>query len=112
MLDSDILHEIHDQQIVIDRYIGLFKYRRALVLAGRYFVMAGYDRDSKFERFQLERFHEILYSHRDGGEIMIVHLLTLGGLSAKDGPAKKQKVWPSIQEFLINQEVLLLPPKS
>ncbi len=112
MLDSNIFHEIHDQQIVIDRHVGFFKTRRALVLAGRHFVMAGHDRDSKFERFHLERFHEILYSHRDSAEIMIVHLLALGGLSAKDGPAKKQQVWPSIQEFLINQEVLLLPPKS
>ena len=112
MLDSNVFHEIHDQQIVIDSHVGFFKIRRALVLAGRHFVMAGHDRDSKFERFYLERFHEILYSHRDGGEIMIVHLLALDGLSAKDGPAKKQKVWSSIQEFLINQEVLLLPPKS
>ncbi len=112
MLDGNSFHEFHDQQIVIDRHIRFFKNRRALVLAGRYFVMAGPDRDSKFERFRFEFSHEILYSHRDGAQVMIVHLLALDGLSAKDGPAKKQKVWSSIQEFLINQEVLLLPPKS
>ena len=112
MLNGDFFHEVHDQQIVIDRHVGFFKHRGALVLAGSHLVVAGQNRDANLQGFQLKLLHEILNPYRDGTKIMVFHLLSFGRLPSKDGSADKQQVRAGVQKFLIHQEILLLPAQG
>ena len=109
MLDRDLLHQVHDQQIMVDCYVGFLEHRGALVLPRGDLVVTGQDGDPKLEGFQLELLHEILNTYWNGTEVVIVHLLPLGRLATEDGPAAEQQIGSGIEKALVHQEILLLP---
>ena len=51
MFDRDIFHQVHDQQIMIDRHIGFLEHRGAFILTGRHFVVAGHNGNAELQGF-------------------------------------------------------------
>src|SRR3990170_5703063 len=109
MFDRGLLHQIHEQEIVIDSHVGFLKHRGTLVLTRGDLVVTGYNRDPELEGFKLELLHEILHTYWDRPEVVIIHLLPFGRLSTKDGSTGHQQIGSRIDEPLVHEEILLLP---
>ena len=73
-----LLHQAHEEHVVVDSQIGFLEDWCQLKLVGRYLVVTCLARDAEFECLYLEVFHEGLYALGDGSEVMVVHLLVLG----------------------------------
>ena len=70
--------------------------------------MAGLGRDAEPVELVLHVLHEHLHPLRDGPEVVVVKLLTLGRRSAEEGAAGQQQIGPQGGVAGIDQEVLLL----
>ena len=79
MTTSHFLHGGHQQLVMIDSQIRLFKNRGALELIRGHLVMAGLDRDSQAMALVFQLFHESRNPCRDRAEILILQLLILRG---------------------------------
>ena len=70
--------------------------------------MAGLHRHAQFRQLHLHLGHVGEYALGDGGEVLVLQLLALGGLGAEEGTAAVNQVGPGVVEILVDQEVLLL----
>ena len=84
MTTSHLFHGGHQQLIMIDSQIRLFKNRGTFELIRGHLVMAGLDRDSQAMTLVFQFFHEGRNPCRDGTEILILQLLILRGRMAHE----------------------------
>ncbi len=73
-LSPTFLHEVHQQCIVVDCEINLFKSRCAFVLARRNFIMARPDGNTQFQCLKFEIHHNAFTRGEIEPEIVIVEL--------------------------------------
>ena len=102
------LHGLHDQHVVVGGDVGVLEQRGHLVLRRGDLVVPGLDRDAELVELQLGLEHAGQDPLGDGAEVVVFHLLPLGGLGAEEGPAGVDQVGPGVVEVLVDQEVFLL----
>ena len=102
------LHRFHQKHVVIDGYVGLFVYRCDLELIEGYFVMACFDRYSKFHALLFQFAQEFEHTFRYCAEIVVVHLLAFGRRLSEKRTSCKHQVWARIVQGGIHQKIFLL----
>ena len=102
------LERLHQQHLVIAGDVAGLEQRRDLVLARRHLVVAGLDRHAEPVQLLLGFGHEGEHPGRDGAEVVILQLLTLGRLGAEQGALADEQVGPLVVQLPVDQEVLLL----
>ena len=105
---GDPLHRLHDQHVVVGRDVGVLERDGDLVLRGGDLVVAGLDRHAELVELGLGLEHAGQNPLGDGAEVMVLHLLPLGGLGAEERAAGVDQVGPGEIEVLVDQEVFLL----
>ena len=103
----DLMQQVHDEHVVVGGDIGVLIDGRNLELPGRHFVMPGLGRDAEAEQGVLHILHEGHDTRRDGAEVMVFHLLALGGRGAHQRAARQQQVGTQGGQTAVNEEVLL-----
>ena len=109
VVPGDLLHEVHQEHVVVHREVGLLEHGGTFELVGGHLVVAGLDGDAQLEGLGLEVAHEGMHAVRDGTEVMVLQLLTLGRSMAEERPPGHHDVRPGVVKGLVNEEVLLFP---
>ena len=109
VLAGHALHERHEQHVVVDGEVGVLEDGCQLKLVGGHLVVARLHRDAEHEGVYLQIAHEGCHTLGDAAEIVVVHLLVLGGVVSHEGAACEQKVGAGSIEAFVDKEVLLLP---
>ena len=78
VLAGHLLHERHEQHVVVYGQVGLLEDGSQLKLVGSHLVVTGLTGDAQFEGADFQILHEGLYTVGDGAEIVVFHLLVLG----------------------------------
>ena len=78
VLACHLLHQQHQQHVVIYCQVGFLKDRSHLELVGSHLVVTCLAGDAQLECCNLKVFHEGLNTVGDGAEIVVFHLLVLG----------------------------------
>ena len=107
MLGSDLMQEVHHDHIVVDRRIGIFINRCQLELSGSHFVMTSLRRNTETEQRMFHVLHEGQDSLRDGTEIVIFHLLSLGWRRTCQRATGKHDIRTKHGEPSIDKKILL-----
>ncbi len=105
---GDPVHGVHDQLVPVDGDVRGGEDRGELELVRGDLVMLGFGGDADLPELDVEFAHEIGDRLLDGAEIVVLHLLALGRIGAEKGPSGQLEVDPLVEEFLVDQEVLLL----
>ena len=78
MLAGNLLHQAHQQHVVVDSQVGFLEDRSALKLVRSDLVVTSLAGNAKLQSLNLEVFHEGLNTLGNGSEVVVVHLLVLG----------------------------------
>ena len=111
VLAGNTLHERHEEHVVVDGKVCLLEYRGYLKLVRGYLVVACLAWDAKLKGCYLKLTHELCDTLGDDAEVVVFHLLVLCRVMAHQRAACHHEVRTCCVEFLINEEVLLLPAK-
>ena len=111
MLAGHLLHERHEQHVVVHGEVCLFKDRCKFKLVGSHLVVAGLHRDGQFECLDFQILHECLHTVGDCAEVVVVHLLILGRVVSHQRASGEHQVWPGGVKPFVYEEILLLPAK-
>ena len=109
MLAADLTHQGHDEQVVVVCQVTFFKDRSQFELVGSYFVVAGLQWNTQFERFNFQLFHKFHDAGRNGTEVVIFQLLVLTAFVAHQRTTAKQQVGTGGIQTFVYQEVFLFP---
>ena len=82
VLRSDLLHQLHGQQVVVDGDIGGVEDGGQLMLAGSDLVVLGLGRNTQLPQLFVQLLHERGNFGADDAEVVLFQLLTLGRGSA------------------------------
>ena len=104
------LHRLHNQHIMIGCDIGVLKGHRDLVLRGRNFVVACFHWHAELIQLGFGLEHARQDSLRNGAEVMVFQLLSLGRFGAEQSPSRVDQVRSREVKVLVDQEVLLFGP--
>lgn len=108
MPESDLFHDLHRKLILVSAEVGGGEDGCHLVLCRCDLVVLGLGINAEFPQF----FIELLHIGSDTGaeicEVLVVELLPLGGLCAKEGTSGQDEVLTLVPHLLIDEEVLLL----
>ncbi len=105
----DLIHDCHQQLVVVVGQIDLLVDRSQLELVGRHFVVARLQRDAEHQAFVFEIAHERHHALGNGAEIVILQLLVLGRLVSHERTAGKHQIGAHSPQALVDEKVLLLP---
>ena len=104
----DLLHDLHLELVLIARGVCVGVYRCKLVLRRCDLVVAGLGQNAQLPELTVK----ILHVRRNAGsyraEVVVLKLLTLGGLCAEKRSAAKAQILTLEVELLIDKEILLL----
>ena len=78
MLAGNLLHQAHQQHVVVDSQVGFLEDRSALKLVRSDLVVTCLAGNAKLQSLNLKVFHEGLNTLGNGSEVVVVHLLVLG----------------------------------
>ena len=67
VITCHLAHQSHDEHIVVYCKVTFLEDRSQLELVGSYFVVAGLDRDSEFQRFDFQLLHKGCHTRRKSG---------------------------------------------
>ena len=105
---GDELHLLHHDQVLVDGLVDLLIDRRELVLAGSDLVVLGLGGNAERPKLLVQ----VLHIGRDGGadsaKVVLLELLALAGVGAKEGAAGDDQILALTVGILLDQEVLLL----
>ena len=102
------LELLHGEQVVVDGERTLLENRRDLVLTGRDLVVLGAHGYAEFPELVIHLLHEGVDSGADGAKVVLLQLLPLGRLAAKEGSAAEDKVGAGLEVLFLDKKVLLL----
>ena len=105
----NLLHERHEQHVMVYRKVALLVYRSKLKLVRSHLVVAGLARNAKLKSLHFEVFHESLDTFRNGSEVVVVHLLVLCGVVTHERASGKQQVGTCGIKTFVHEEILLFP---
>ena len=108
MLVGDLLHDLHGELVVVAGGVGIGVHRGHLVLGGGHLVVLGLAVDAQGPEIFVQVLHVGRHPGTDGAVIVVIQLLTAGGLGAEEGAAGHPQVLPLAVHLFIHQEVLLL----
>ncbi len=108
VVGGEELQLLHGQQVVIDGKRALLEDGGQLVLGGSDLVVLGLSRDAQLPQLVVDLLHEGVDGGADGAEVVLLELLALGGLAAKEGAAGEDEVGALLEVLLLDEEVLLL----
>ena len=103
-----LLHDLHGQLVVIRGDVGRGIDRRHLVLAGGNLVVLRLGADAHLPQLFIQLRHIRLHARADRTEVVVLHLLALGRLGAKERAAGDDQIRPLLVIGLVDQEILLL----
>ena len=109
MAAGDLVHNGHQQLVVVVGQIGLLVHGSQFELIGRHLVMTRLHGNAQLQAFVLEVLHEGHHARRDRPEIVVLELLVLGRLVPHERTAREHQVGTHGPEALVHEEVLLLP---
>ena len=109
VMASYLLHQAHQEHIVVNGKVGLLEDRCQLKLVWCYLVVTGLARNTEFKSLDFQILHESLNTLWDGAEVVVVHLLVLGRIMTHQGATCQHQVRTCCIQAFIYQEVLLLP---
>ena len=104
-----LLHQAHQQHVVVDRQVAFLVDGSQLKLPRRHLVVARLAGNAQLQGLRLQVFHEGLDAFRDGAEVVVVHLLVLGRVVPHERPSRQHEVGTRRVEAFVHQEVLLFP---
>ncbi|MPM49525.1 hypothetical protein SDC9_96255 [bioreactor metagenome] len=105
---GDLPQHFHDQHVVVDREIHVFKHRRQFELGRRHFIVPGLGRDAERPQFFFNFVHEGEHPVFDRPEVMIFKLLVFRRRRAEERPSGLDQIGALQVEALVDQEVFLL----
>ena len=109
MVAGHFLHQGHEEHIVVNGQVGLLEDGSQLKLVGCHLVVTGLARDAQLQCLVLQVFHESLHTLWHDAEIVVFHLLVLGGVMPHQGASRQHQVGTCHIKALVYQEVFLLP---
>ncbi len=107
VLESDLLHQLHGELVLVGSEVCGREYRRVLVLRRSDLVMLGLGGYAEPPQMLVEILHIIGNAFLYRAEIVVVKLLPLGSGSAEQRSARENKVLSLIVSRLVDEEVLL-----
>ena len=84
---SHLLHDLHGQLVVVGGDVGGGVDGRQLMLGRGHLVVLGLGQNAQLPELLVQVRHILRHTGLDNAEIMVVHLLTLGGLGAEQRAA-------------------------
>ena len=99
---------VHHELLMVGCWVCIFVDRRHLELPRSDLIVTCRHRNTQLVEFELHLIHELEDPRGDRAEVMVVHLLTLRRLRAKQRPASRHQIRSTIEELLVYKEVLLL----
>ena len=102
------LELLHREEVIVDGERPLLEDRRELVLGGRDLVVLGLDRHAELPELVVDLLHEVVHRGTDGAEVVLLELLALDRLAAKERAAAVDEVGALLVVLLAHEEVLLL----
>ena len=109
MIAGYLLHQRHQQHVMVDSEVALLEDGCELKLVGRYLVVARLHRNGQLQSLYLKVFHEGLHTIGNGAEIVVVHLLVLCTLVSHQRATCHQQVGTRGVKTLVDKEILLFP---
>ena len=107
VLDGDLFHHLHGQLVVVGGDVDVGKHRGQFVLRGRGFVVFGAGEHAQFPQFLVQLAHEGRDARLQRAEVLVVHLLPLGGAGAKERAAGVFEVGTALVDGAVDEEILL-----
>ena len=104
-----LVHDGHQQLVVVVGEVRLLIYGRHLELVRRHLVVAGLEGYSELEALVFEILHERYHTRWYGAEVVVLELLVLCRLVSHEGASRKHEVGACRPEALVDEEELLLP---
>ncbi len=102
------LELLHGEEVVVNGERALLEDGGELVLAGRDLVVLRLQGHGELPELVVDLLHERVDGGADGAEVVLLELLALGGLGAKQGAAGEDEVRAGLVVVLGDDEVLLL----
>ena len=107
VLDGDLFHHLHGQLVVVSGDVDVGKHRGQFVLRGRGLVVLRAGEHAQFPEFLIQFAHEGGDARLQRAEVLVVHLLPLGGTGAKERAAGILEVGPALVNGAVDEEILL-----
>ena len=108
VLGGHPLHDLHGQLVLVGGAVGGGIDGGKLVLGRRYLVVLCFGQDAQLPQLGVQLLHKGGYPGLDGAEIVVVQLLSLGGLGAEQRSAGVDQIPALLIQRLVDQEVFLL----
>ena len=109
VLAGHLLHDRHQQHVMIDSEVGFLEDGCQLKLVGSHLIVACLTGDTESQSLELQILHKGLYALRNGTKVVVIHLLVLGRVVAHQRTTRQQQVRTCGIESLVNEEILLFP---
>ena len=108
MVGGQELELLHGQEVVVNGKGALLEDGGELVLAGGDLVVLGLGGDAELPELVVDLLHEGVDRRADGAEVVLLELLALNRLAAKERAATHDEVRALLEVLLLDEEVLLL----
>ena len=108
VLGSALFHGAHNKLVVIAGLVCIRVDRGKLMLAGCALVVLCFGENAQPPQLLIQILHEFGYPGTDGGEIVVVQLLSLGRGCAEKSSACQAQILPLGVQVLGQKEILLL----
>ena len=105
---SHLLHDLHGELVVVGGQVGGGIDGRQLMLGGGDLVVLGLRQDAQLPELLVQILHVGRHLGLDDAEVVVVHLLALGGLRTEQGASGQTQIQPLVIQSAGNQEVFLL----
>ena len=109
MSAGNLIHNGHQQLVVVIRQIGLLIHWGKLKLVWSNLVVAGLDRNTQLQTLALQLLHKVNHARGDSTKVVILQLLVLCRLVTVQCATSQHQVGTYRPEALIHQKILLLP---
>ena len=103
-----LLHDVHGELVMVRSDIDGGENGRHLMLRGSHLIVLGLGQDSQLPQLGVQILHESLNARLDDAKVVVLQLLALGRLGAKEGAARHYQIGALAVDLLIHQEILLL----
>ena len=104
----NLFHQLHGKLIVVGGNICGGEHRCHFMLAGSHLVVFRLCGNTELPQLLVQILHERLYARTDGAKVMVFHLLSFGGMCAKQRAAGKDQIQTLGVILLADQEIFLL----
>ena len=105
---SHLLHDLHGQLVVIGGDICGSVDGRQLMLGRGHLIVLRLGQNTQLPELLIQIGHILRHTRLDSAEVMVIHLLTLGGSGTEQRAAAENQVLALAVHGAVHQEILLL----